>query len=322
MLNKKLLVGSHAPFWHNGSSLSGKNYNILLAALPAVFMGVYQYGVPALAVLALSVSTAVLWELLFNLSSRHPISIGDGDSVVIGLLFGMLLPATVPWWLVLLGTFLAVIVAKMLFGGVGCAPFTPPLVAIAILFVSWRGLLDFNSALVNYEFGFNLIYPLSAIKFMGAGAAADYNLTDLLMARQTGAVGATFGLGLIIGGVYLILRGFIRWEIALSFLAGVFVTALLFNLSDPDKYAPALFHLLTGYTLIAAFFLVTNDSTSPVNFFPMLIFGAVAGAMTVLIRNIGAYVDGAVFAVLLLNAANPLLDMVRPKAMGRGVHHA
>ncbi|NQT56918.1 MAG: RnfABCDGE type electron transport complex subunit D, partial [Desulfobacteraceae bacterium] len=112
------------------------------------------------------------------------------------------------------------------------------------------------------------------------------------------------------------------WEISLSFLAGVFVTALLFNVSNPDKYADPVFHLLTGYTLIGAFFLATEDSSSPVNFIPMLIYGIFAGILTVLIRNIGAFVDGVVFAILMMNVANPLLDKIRPKAMGRGTKYA
>ncbi|MCJ7593613.1 MAG: RnfABCDGE type electron transport complex subunit D, partial [Desulfobacterales bacterium] len=122
--------------------------------------------------------------------------------------------------------------------------------------------------------------------------------------------------------VYLILRGFVRWEIPLSFLAGVFVTALIFNVANPEKYANPVFHLLAGYTLLAAFFLAPEDSSSPVNFIPMLIYGAGAGFLTVLIRNIGVFVDGVVFAVLMMNIANPLLDKIRPKAMGRRIEHA
>jgi Na+-translocating ferredoxin:NAD+ oxidoreductase subunit D len=122
--------------------------------------------------------------------------------------------------------------------------------------------------------------------------------------------------------LYLILRGFIRWEISVSFLAGVFLTAFFFNLGDPEKYGGPLFHLVTGYTLISAFFLATEDSSSPVNTLPMVIYGLGGGALTVLIRNAGFFVDGAVFAILLMNIANPLLDKIRPRALGRGIEHA
>lgn len=294
----------------------------MLAALPAVIMGIYQYGLPALGVLALSISCAMIWELLMDLAMRRPVSIGDGNAAVIGLLFAMLLPATAPWWLVVAGTFVAIIIGKQIYGGIGCNPFNPSLVAIAIIMLSWKSFMDFNEALVNYDLGFYMVYPLSAVKHMGTSVLSNYSMTGLLLGQQAGGIGTTFGLGLIIGGLYLILRGHIRWEISLSFLVGVFVTAYFFNIADPDKYAPPLFHILTGYSLIAAFFLLTEDSSSPVNFVPMLIYGAVAGFLTVLIRNTGAFVDGAVFAILLMNVSNPLLDKIRPKAMGKGTEHA
>lgn len=100
------------------------------------------------------------------------------------------------------------------------------------------------------------------------------------------------------------------------------MTALVFNIADPEKYANPLFHLLTGYTLIGAFFLITEDSSSPVNFIAMLVYGAGAGVLTVLVRNIGAFADGVVFAILMMNIANPLLDKIRPKAMGKEIEHA
>lgn len=322
MGNKRLFVGSHAPFWHNGSSITAKNYHVMLAALPAVLSGIYQYGIPALGVLAFSISFAMIWELLMNWVTKRPISISDGSAALIGLLFAMLLPATTPWWAVLVGTFVAVIIGKEIFGGLGCNPLNPALVAIAIMMLSWKSLLDFNATLVDYDMGFNMIYPLAAVKGFGASAAADYGILGLLMGQHSGGIGTAFGLGLILGGLYLILRSDIRWEIAISFLVGVFVTALVFNLADPQKYANPVFHLLAGYTLIGAFFLLTEDSSSPVNFIPMLIYGLGAGVLTVLIRNIGAFVDGVVFAILLMNVANPILDKIRPKAMGRGIEHA
>ena len=254
MHNQKLLISSHAPYWHDRSSLTAKSYHIMLAALPAAAMGLYQYGAPALGVLAFSISCAMIWELAMNFATKRTVSIGDGNAALIGLLFGMLLPATTPWWTVLVGTFVAIVIGKQIYGGLGCNPFNPVMVALAIITLSWKNLVDFNQALVNYDFGFEMVAPLTAIKYLGASASSSYSLVGLLMGQQTGGIGSTFGLGLIIGGVYLILRGYIRWEISLSFIVGIFVTALLFNFSDPDKYAGPLFHLLTGYTLIGAFF--------------------------------------------------------------------
>ncbi len=322
MSSQKKLVVAHAPYWHDGSKISSKNYNIMIAALPAVLMGISQYGAPALAVIAFAMACAMIWEVVWNLILKKPASVGDGSAAVTGLLLGMLMPATAPWWLIALGTLIAIIVGKQIFGGIGFNPLNPPLLALAMLVISFTGIFDFNESLRHYDLGFVMTYPLADLKAFGPEAISKFGLGDLFMGRQAGAIGSTFGLGLIVGGLYLMLRGYMRWELSLSFLAGVFITALLFNLSDSAKYAGPLFHLLTGYTLIAAFFLVPEDSSSPANFIPMLIFGAMAGMMTVLIRNIGAYVDGVVFAVLLMNLCNPLLDKIRPKAIGKVVENA
>lgn len=322
MNNIKLTV-SHAPFWHDGDSLFKMNLNIMIATLPVLIFGIIQFGAPAVGVLALSLSSAMIWELILTLVSRQKTSIGDLDSAVIGLIFGMMLPATSPWWLVITGTFVAVVIGKMIFGGIGANPFNPALVGMAFLMLSWKVFFDFDAAYVNYDFNFTALAPLAALKFQGASAVTDlFPIGDLIMGNQVGAIGSTFGLGLIMGGIYLILRGYIRWEIPVSFIAGIIVPAYIFSLVNPDTYAGPMIHLFSGYTLLGAFFLATENSSSPVNKIPMLIYGFFAGVMIILMRNIGAYADGTVLAILLLNLVNPLIDAIRPKALGKGVNNA
>jgi electron transport complex protein RnfD len=320
MNNKKLTV-SHAPFWHDGDSLFKKNLNFIIALLPAAIFGVLQFGAPALGVLALSVSCAMLWELIINAVSKKPFTIGDLDSALIGLLFGMMLPAVIPWWVVAVGTFVAVFMGKMIFGGIGANPFNPALLGMAVLMLSWKMFFDFNTAYVNYEFDFTALAPLVAVKFQGAGTDL-FPLGDLFMGREVGAIGATFSLGLIIGGIYLILRGYTRWELSVSFIAGILVTAFLFRLVNPESYAGPWFHLFSGYTMLGAFFLITESSSSPVQQIPMLIYGFLAGFMIILMRNIGMYADGTVLAILLMNIVNPLLDNIRPTALGKDMNNA
>jgi len=319
MTSRKKFIVSHAPFWHYGSNITERSYHTMLAALPAVFMGIFYYGAPAIAVAALSVSSAIGWELAINKVTKQTITIGDGNAALIGLLFAMLVPATLPWWAVLTGTFIVVVIGKHIFGGIGGNVFNPVALAVAILAISWKYLLDFDAALLNYDPGFMMAAPLVKLKAFGVNAVKDYSYVDLLFGRQAGGIGSGFGLGLIAGGVYLILRGFIRWEISLSFLAGVFVMASVFYVIDPGRFANPFFHLLTGYTLIGAFFLATEDSASPVNFIPMLIFGAAGGIITVLIRNIGVYADGVLSAILVINLIQPLVDKIRPQAVGKVV---
>jgi electron transport complex protein RnfD len=317
MPDRKKLVVAFAPFWHNGNRITDRSLQIILAALPAALIGVYRFGTPALGVLALAVSSAVLWELAFNRVAKRPVSVGDGTAAVIGLLFGMMLPATLPWWAVVTGTFLAIVVARQIYGGVGANTFNPAAVAVAILMLAWKQRMDVDAALVNYAFDFPAAFPLAAVKAFGNSAVKDLSLMDLFLGRQVGGIGTIGGAALLAGGVYLVLRGVIRWEIPVSFLAGMAVTASIFHAADPARFAPPAFHLLTGFSLFGAFFLAPEDSSSPVNFIPMLIYGAVVGSIAVLIRNIGVFAEGLVFAVLVGNLIQPLLDKIRPKALGK-----
>ncbi len=322
-MNSNKLTVSHAPFWHDGDSLFQMNLNIILALLPAAIFGIIQFGAPALGVVALSISTAMLWEFVMNLIAKKPITVGDLDSAVIGMIFGIMLPATSPWWLVVVGTFVAVVIGKMIFGGIGANPFNPALIGMSFLMLSWKVMFDFDAAYVNYDFGYTALAPLAALKFQGAAAIADlFPTMDLIMGKQVGAIGSTFGLGIILGGIYLILRGYIRWEISLSFILGIIVTAFCFNMANPEIYGSPAIHLFSGYTLLGAFFLATENSTSPVNTIPMFLYGFLAGLMIILMRNIGVYEDGTVLAILLLNLVNPLVDTIRPKVLGKGANNA
>ncbi len=317
MNNQKKFIVSHAPFLHMGSTVAERNYNTIIAALPAAVMGLAYFGVPALGVLSLAVSSAVGWELVFNKVAKQKETAGDGHAALIGLLLGMLLPAAVPYWLVLTGTFLAVVIGKQIFGGTGANPFSPVALAYAILLVSWKSHLDFDAQLVHFDFDFTPFYPLVALKAFGTDAVSNINLGDLVVGRQVGGIGATCGLALILGGIYLMVRGFMRWEIPVAFVAGLMITATFFHMADPAKYAGPMFHLFTGFSLIGAIFLATDESASPVNKAAMLIFGAAGGVMTILIRNIGQFPDGVVFAILVINLIHPLVDKIRPKALGK-----
>ena len=317
MPDAKKFIVSHAPFVHDGSSIAARSYQILLALLPAAAAGIVQWGQPALGVVCLAIGSAILWELAFTKTARQRPSIGNGNAALIGMTLAMLLPATAPWWLVVTGTFLAVIIGKQIYGGIGANPFNPVVVSIAILGISWNTHLDFDAALLAFDPGFVMLEPLTAAKAFGAATAQRFTTVELLLGHQAGAIGAPFGIWILLGGLYLVIAGIVRWEIPAAFITGVVFTAAAFNIADPTRYAGPVFHLLTGYCLIGAFFLATEDSTSPVNFWAMLIYGFAGGLLTVLIRNIGAYPDGVVYAVLVINMINPLVDKIRPRALGK-----
>jgi electron transport complex protein RnfD len=317
MAEPQRLVVSAAPYWHVGSRVAERNWNVMLAALPAALYGMMQFGMPAVAVLALSTASAVLWEIAFARAAGRRVTVDDGSTAAIGLLFGMMLPATTPWWMVVTGTFFAVVVARQIYGGIGANPFNPVAVAIAILMLAWRQRMDVDTALTAYAFDYPAAFHLAAVKAFGTTAIQGVSFADLFLGRQVGTIGATCGLALVAGGVYLVLRGTIRWEIPAAFLAGVAATAAVFHAVDPARYASPAFHLVTGWTLLGAFFLATEDSSSPVNRLPMVLYGLVGGAVTVFIRNIGVFAEGLVFAILVGNLLQPLLDKIRPKVLGK-----
>ncbi len=317
MLNNKYIV-SHSPFIHIGNCISNRSYNIIAAAFLAILPSFFTYGAPAIGAVCLAISSAMLWELLMNVVSKSEYTIGDGNAATIGIVFSMLLPATVPWWVVITGTGIAVVMGKTIYGGIGANPFNPVLIGYALLKLSWGDLLSIDESLLNYNFDYTMASAIDALKNIGVESVDKYTLTDLFLGKQAGGMGSTCGLALLAGGLYLIVRGMIRWEICVSFLTGIILTSLIFNLADPSKFAGPMFHVFTGFTLVGAIFLATEDSSSPVNFIPMLIYGLGCGVMIILIRNIGKFPDGVVLAIIVMNIVSPLIDKIRTKSRGKG----
>ena len=155
-LGQKKLIVSHAPFYHCGRRVTERSYHTMLAALPALLLGFYHYGMAALGVVCLSVSTAIIWELVYNLIAKRAITIGDGNAALLGLLFAMLVPATMPWWAVITGTFIVIVIGKQIFGGIGSNAFHPVALAIAMMMLSWGHLFDFDADIYgqHVEVGF------------------------------------------------------------------------------------------------------------------------------------------------------------------------
>ncbi len=311
------LIVSPAPHVHSGASYQGAIRAFIIALVPAMVYAVVLYGVHAARVIALSTATAMASEALIRRFFKVPSTLHDGSALLTGLLLALLLPPGVPWWLVVTGSFVAILVGREIFGGRGGSPFNPVLVGWAAVRISWSDYLDLNFAMVNYSLDFSIEYPLGVLKKAGAAGVEGFPYIDLLLGRQVGGMGAA-AVGLILaGGLFLIIRGVISWRIPIAFLAGVAGTAALFRLAGGSAYAGPLFHLLVGNVMIGAFFLATDYSSSPVNRTAMVIYGVGCGFFTVLFRIWSIYPDGVVFAVLIMNILNPLLDRIRPRVPGK-----
>ncbi len=307
-----LLTVSSPPHIHCGRTVRGMTTETLLALVPAVVMAVVHFGVPALRVMALAGSAAVLAEALCSRIMGRDSSVDDFHALLTGLLFAFLLPASAPWWFTALGSALCVIMGKMIFGGLGGSPFSPVALGWAICRLSWPEIMDANTTMLNTD----LTAYLNHLKYFGAESVAAFDPLALLSGTQLGGLGAVQVLALLVGGAYLILRRIIRPHIPLAFLAGVYLTALAFSLGDGNAYAPPLFHLLAGNAVLGAFFLAPDHSSSPSGHLPMIFFGLLAGILVVIIRVYGIYPDGVPFAILLANLCTPLLDRIGPKPFG------
>jgi electron transport complex protein RnfD len=228
------------------------------------------------------------------------------------LLLSFLLPASAPWWLVTIGAASSIILGKMVFGGLGANPLSAPLVGWAICRISWGEFMDTNATMLSS----NLAAPLQQLKYFGLETIQSITSLDLFLGKQLGGLGEIHIAALLAGGLFLLIRGHIRWEIPTGFITGVLLTAWIYQLIAPTAYAPPLFHLLAGGAIFGAFFLATDPSSSPIGLIPSLLFGLIAGAMVIVIRIYGIYPDGVPFAILLTSLFTPLLDRIRPKPFG------
>lgn len=303
------------PHTHDGSSVSEIYWNQFFALLPAAIAGILLWGTGGLRTLLMAVGAAIVLEWLMARLRRNESCLSDGSIIAQGLMLGMLFHAEAPWWLLVVAALVMVSLGKHVFGGLGGYPLNPVLLSYAILLVSWPARLNAAQQLSSYPFAGPAIEPLVAWRGFGAQALESFSLGNLFLGQQIGGVGSSMIVLLALGGLYLMLRGFVAWRVPLAFLGTMFVTAWIFHASSPGQYAPPLFHLFSGIAVFAAFFLATDFTTTPVNGWAQVIYGAGCGLLAVLIRTFGIYPDGTIFAVLLMNLVQPLIDKIHPRTL-------
>ncbi len=311
-ISKNLFSVSSAPLWHCGRTLRSTMIHTLLALLPAAILAVYRYGYDAVAVIAWAGLAAVITELAMQKWMDQAPTSDDFSALVDGVLFAFLLPATAPVWLVIIGSAVTIILGRMVFGGFGGSPVCAPAVGWCVMAVSWPGFMDLNGMLLKWD----LVEPLSELKYFGVDAVSGISNVSLLLGDNLGALGASQVILVALGGLYLLATKQLRWFIPVSFLVGVYAAGLVYYIIDPSIYANPLFHLLSGGTILAAFFLMPYPSSSPVWKIPMLLYGFFGGVLVIIIRTYGIYPDGVPFAVLLINLCTPLIDLIQPKPFG------
>ena len=318
--NKRLFVSS-SPHVHGPESVPRIMFSVILALLPAALTGVYFFGLPALFVLLLSTGSAMAAEAMMQKIMGRKITLTDGSAALTGLLLGMTLPPSSPWWMALAGGFIAIVLGKQIYGGLGHNLFNPALVARVVLLISWPVQMT-SWVRPTPLFGrvtdaVSMASPLGVLKVEGAAKIAAVNLLDCFFGNVPGSIGEVSVLALLIGGVFLLWREYITWHIPLSFLGTVALLSSLFWLGNPAQYASPVFHLVNGGLMLGAFFMATDYVTSPVTGKGRVVFGIGCGLITVLIRVFGVYPEGVAFAILLMNAFTPLIDRyTKPEPFG------
>ena len=345
MMEVPLFAG---PYTHEKSSVSRTMGLVMLALLPATAFGLLQFGWPAILLFLITMLSAILAEALSLRTMNKPQKpfLLDGSAILTGWLLAMTLPPWAPWWIGVLGAFLAIVIGKQVFGGIGQNLFNPAMVARVALLISFPlemtsfttpqplfsteapGLLDSLSIILGNSPQFDAVSsatPLGHVKTeLGRGIGLNEalggtdSLWQLTLGTAAGSLGEVSALLLLPGGLLLIYLRIITWHTPAAMLGTLALLSGVFHLVDPASYAGPMFHLFSGAAMLGAFFIATDLVTSPVSTRGQLLFGAGCGALVYVIRTFAGYPEGVAFAVLLMNAFTPLIDhYLKPRIYGR-----
>ncbi len=305
-----------SPHWRDGGSLARIHILWLLALMPAIVASVWLFGLHSLRIMGLAIALCVFFDAVVGKLVPSKDKTTNWSSVTLAILLSFMMPYDAPWWLVLVGCFIMIVIGKRLFGGLGAYPVHPAMLSYAILLVSWPKRFDYTASLISLDWGVKMVEPLRLIKTLGGNMEHAFYWQDLLLGRQVAGIGNALVLYLLLGGLLLIAIRQISWHIPVAFIIGNLVTAGILYLASPGQFATFPFYLLSGGAVFAAFFLATEYTTSPVNPLPMLIYGFLGGVLLMLIRAYSIHADGVVFTILLINLCSPLLDRITPRIRG------
>ena len=312
-MEKKLIVSS-SPHVRSNEDTSYIMKQVIIALIPAALAGVYFFRLNAISVMFFCILGTVGSEFLYQKITKGGSTIGDFSAVVTGLLLAFNVPASLPWWMCLAGGAFAIIVIKMVFGGIGNNFINPALGARAFLLASFPvAMTAWTNPGVNW-IGSNLdavttATPLSFLK-VGAGGVTDLtangiNMTDMIVGNIGGCIGETSAILIVLGGVYLIYKGIRDYTIPAFYIGTVFILTFILGGFSFDF---ALYELFAGGLMLGGFFMLTDYTTSPMTKKGQIIYALLAGIITSVIRLYGGYPEGVSYSILLANVATPLID--------------
>jgi len=329
------LIISPSPHQLGNNSVSNLMYGVLIALIPTLLASVYFFGIGAIVVILTSVLACMAFEyLITKFFLKQEPQLLDGSAMITGLLLAFNVPSNLPIWIILIGALVAIGIGKMSFGGLGNNVFNPAIVGRVFLLISfpvqmtsWPKASPLHEGMLGYTDVTTGATPLGLLQ---EGAMAGDKISEImekpempgdlmqmLYGNMGGSLGEVAGIALIIGLVYMLIKKVVTWHIPVSVIGSAMLLSAILWFAAPEKFADPMFHLLTGGLLLGAIFMATDYVSSPMSPVGQLIFGVGIGLLTIVIRTFGAFPEGISFAILIMNAFVPLINMyIKPKRFG------
>lgn len=317
-MSEQLFTVAPSPHIHQELTVPKVMQTVVIAMLPALAMSIYNFGLGALYVTSLAVIFCVATEyVIVKYLLKKSLTLHDSSAIVTGMLLAFNVPSNLPWYIILIGSIVAMGLGKLSFGGLGNNPFNPALVGRVFLLLSFpvemtRWPLPGNRLSLDGETAPTVLGLLKEGLRNGEPVekitSTFPNWTDFFFGFQGGSLGEMSAVALLIGFGFMLYRKIISWHIPVTMIATVFLMTGAFWLIDPGKYANPVFHVLTGGVMLGAIFMATDYVTSPFTHKGMVIFAVGIGVITVVIRLFGSYPEGVSFAILIMNAFVPLIN--------------
>lgn len=278
--------------------------DLLIALAPATVAAIVFFGLKAAVIIAVCVGTSLLSEFVFNILAKKEQTVGDLSAVLTGLLLALNLSTNVTIWQCLVGSVFAIVIVKCAFGGLGYNVVNPAIAARVMLLIAFTDVA--GGAMTNFA---EIESGATPLAILGGQEGTLPSMLDMLIGNRGGAIGETCAIALLIGGIYLIIRKVITWEIPVIYIGGVFLLSLAFG----GDVMNAVYHVLGGGLILGAIFMATDPVTSPKKCLGKIVFALGCALITVLIRFYGNYPEGASFAILLMNILCPYVDLIGAK---------
>jgi electron transport complex protein RnfD len=291
---------SSSPHFADNWSTAKIMLAVIIALMPLCVYGIVLYGLSALITILVSVASCVVFEFLFQKLAKQPVRVGDLSCIVTGLLLALVMPPAVPFWMVILGAFFAIVVAKGFFGGIGANVFNPALTGRAFMFVS------FPIAMTTWSTPF-----ADAVSGATPLVSGGTDYMSLFLGQRAGCIGESSVLLIVLACLFLIVMRVIDWRLPISMVGTVALCTLI---AGGDVLAA----VMTGGLLFGSVFMITDYATSPVTPWGRVLFGAGCGLITFLIRNFGGFPEGVMFSILIMNVMVPFLNRIVPRKYGYG----